>query len=62
MFVKVKQLPKGEFLKRKKEHSKVYSRGDYDRSYKKYRINDCDDISRDLLVDGDKLVWIGFDY
>tara|TARA_Y100000114_G_C11678900_1_gene287614 strand:- start:169 stop:360 length:192 start_codon:yes stop_codon:yes gene_type:complete len=61
-YEKLKNVPRGEFLKRKPEHKKVYTRGEYDRSFKKYRIDDWDDISRDMLVDGDTLVWVGFTF
>ena len=61
-YEKLKNVPRGEFLKRKPEHNKVSTRGEYDRSFKKYRIDDWEDISRDMLVDGEKLVWVGFTY
>lgn len=61
-YEKLKNVPRGEFLKRKPEQNKVYIRGEYDRSFKKYRIDDFENISRDMLVDGEKLVWVGFDY
>ena len=54
-YEKLKNVPRGEFLK-------VYTRGEYDRSFKKYRIDDWDDISRDMLVHGDTLVWVGFTF
>ena len=60
--VALKNVPAGEFLKRKPDSKKVYTRGEYDRSFKKYRINDFDDISRDMLVSGDMPVYIGFTF
>jgi hypothetical protein len=61
-FIALKDLPKGEFLKRDKSHSKVYTRGDYDRSSKRFYIHDCEDISRSMLIKGNKPVFINFEY
>jgi len=41
---------------------KVYIMGSYDRSLKKYRIDDSDDISKDRLVKGTQLLEVGFNY
>ena len=60
--VELRKVPAGEFLKRKPDSQKVYTRGEYDRSFKKYRINDWDDISRDMLISGDMPVYIGFTF
>jgi len=60
--VALRKVPAGEFLKRKPDSQKVYTRGEYDRSFKKYRINDFDDISRDMLILGNTPVYIGFDF
>ena len=60
--VRLKDGPFGEPLKRKEHAKKVYLRGEYDRQYCAYRIDDVDDCSRDMLVPGHTLVWIGFDY
>ena len=60
--VALKNVPAGEFLKRKPDSKKVYTRGEYDQSFKQYRINDWDDISRDMLVSGNTPVYIGFTF
>jgi hypothetical protein len=60
--VALRKVPAGEFLKRKPDSQKVYTRGEYDRSYKKYRINDWGDISRDMLISGDMQVYVGFTF
>lgn len=60
--IKLRDVKKGEFLKRKPDANKVYARGDYDQSFKKYRIDDWDDISRDMLVKGDTIVYIDFEF
>lgn len=59
---KIKDLPKGEYIKRTATATKIYKRGAYDRTYKKYRIDDTDDISKDLLIKGDTVVFYGFTY
>lgn len=58
----LKNLPAGEFFKRKPDAIKVYRRGEYCRSRRKYQADDCDDICRELLLKGDTVVYIGFDY
>ena len=55
-------VKKGDFIKRKAKHNKVYTKGDYDRSSKKYWLNDCDDISRAILVKPSALVYCNFEY
>ena len=60
--VALKNVPAGEFLKRKPDSKKVYTRGEYGRSYKRYRINDWDDTSCDKLILGNTPVYIGFDF
>ena len=58
----IKDLPRGEFFKRKPDAIKVYRRGEYERSSRKYQADDCDDICRELLLKGSTVVYIGFDY
>jgi len=59
---KLKNVKRGEFLKRKIDANKVYVRGEYDRHYKKFRCDDWDDISRDMLIDGEKIVFVDFTF
>jgi hypothetical protein len=59
---KLSDLKKGEFFKRKADARKVYRKGDYDRSERKYEAMDEDDISRSIYLKGDALVYVGFDY
>mgnify|MGYP003655996161 FL=1 len=58
----LKLVPAGEFVKRKPDAKKTYVRGDYDRRYKKYRLDDWDDISRDIMLPGNTPVYVGFDF
>jgi hypothetical protein len=61
-YAPIKAVKLGEFVKRKAEHSKVYRKGEYDRSLKGYWLLDCDDISRAILIKSDKPVYINFIY
>ena len=58
----LREVPRGAFLRRKADAKKTYIRGEYDRFYKRFRCDDCDDISRDMLLKGNALVWVGFTY
>jgi hypothetical protein len=61
-FRKLSDLKKGEYIKRKADSRKVYRKGDYVRSEKKFSCMDTDDISREILLKGDTMVYVGFDY
>jgi hypothetical protein len=59
----LKDLPKGEFFKRKPDASKVYQRAEYNREAKKYNCTDMLDVwGNGLQLKGTTLVYIGFDY
>ncbi len=62
MYKPIIEVRKGDFVKRKEEHSKVYQKGEYDRSLKGFWLLDCDDISRAILVKSKKLVFTDFIY
>lgn len=59
---KLSDLKKGEYLKRKADARKVYRKGDYDRAERKFSCMDTDDISREIFLKGDTMVYVGFDY
>ena len=59
--VKIKDVKKGDFIKRKADAKKTYVRGDYIRADKTYECYDFDDISSFIYIKGDKLVFIDFD-
>lgn len=61
-FYTLKDLPKGEFFKLKPDAKRVYMRGDYDRSEKKYDCGAFDDIGYSRMFDGKKLVFAGFTF
>ena len=61
--ITIKQLPKGEFFKRKPDAIKVYQRAEFNREAKKYNCTDMLDIwGNGLTLKGDTVVYIGFDY
>ena len=58
----LKDVPRGEFVRRKLDAKKTYMRGDYDRSSRTYSLDDWDDISRAIYLKGSALVWVGFEF
>lgn len=62
MYKPIIEVSKGDFVKRKEGHNKVYQKGDYDRSLKGFWLLDCEDISRAILVKSNKLVFCDFEY
>ena len=60
--IMLKDVPRGEFVKRKPEAKTVFTRGDYDHSDKRYALNDWLDISRAVYLKGTTIVYIDFDY
>ena len=62
MYKPLIEVKKGEFIKRKDSHSKVYQKGDYDRSAKAFWLHDWSDISHSILVKPNKLVFCNFEF
>jgi hypothetical protein len=60
--VKLKDCKPGEFIKRKPDAKGVYVKTDYDRSSKKYGLQDTEDMNRWVYLKGETLVYIGFEY
>jgi hypothetical protein len=58
----IRDLPKGEYIRRKHDAATTYIRGEYDRSSKRYELRDCDDMNRSIWLKGDTLVTVGFTY
>lgn len=60
----LKDLKKGEWFTLKEieypDINQVWIKGDFDRSEKKYCCTRWDDINRDKLVAGDKIVYVDF--
>jgi hypothetical protein len=60
--VKLKDVKRGEFVRRKPDALTTYTRGEYDRSSKTYSLEDWDDINREVFLKGTTLVYIGFEF
>lgn len=58
----LRNLPKGEFIKRSQHAVKVYRKEKYDRVEKAFEVDDMDDISRSMYVKGKTRVYAGFTY
>ena len=60
--MQLRNVPQGEFVRRKLDSKITYTRAEYDRSLKKYCLDDWNDISRQIMLNGTTLVWVGFEY
>ena len=58
----IKELKKGEFFKRKEDSKRVYIRGDYIRSERRYECQAFDDINQFITLKPDTKVFIGFTF
>lgn len=58
----VETIKRGEFVRRKSDAVKTYTRGDYCKSTKRYSLNDCDDANREVWVKRGTLLFVGFSY
>ena len=58
----LRDVKRGEFFMRTPDAKKVFTKGEYDREVKKYRCDDQDDISRDILLNGSATVFVNFTY
>ena len=61
-YKKIKDLKQGDFFKMKPDAIEVFRRGCYDHEFKGFRCDYTSDISRDRILKGDRLVFIGMDY
>ena len=60
--IMLKDVTRGEFVKRKPEAKTVFTRGEYNRSAKRYTLEDEWDICRAVYLKGETIVYIDFDY
>ena len=60
--IKIRDLKQGEFFIRKPDAKKVYVRDGYCGTSKKFIGGDWSDISREVLLKGDTIVFTGFDF
>tara|TARA_R110000796_G_C14415066_1_gene419234 strand:+ start:509 stop:772 length:264 start_codon:yes stop_codon:yes gene_type:complete len=61
-YIAIKELPHGAFFKRKEGAKKVFQRGDYYRSDKKYEGNNWEDMGDSVYLNPAKLVFINFEF
>ena len=62
MLKPLKDLPRGEFVKLNEKAKKVWMKGSYLPTSKKYELMDPEDINGFKYVSGDKPVVYGFTY
>lgn len=60
--VAIKDVKQGEFIRRKEDSKKTYTRGEYCRDLKRFECNDESDISRAIYLKGSTMVWVDFTY
>ncbi|MBO7209704.1 MAG: hypothetical protein J6V44_01665 [Methanobrevibacter sp.] len=58
----LKDLKKGEFLKRKADAKEVYIKGDYDRATKSFCCVAYSDINKWVFIKANKKVFVGFTF
>jgi len=60
--IQVKNVSQGEFVRRKLDSKVTFTRGEYNRSFKRYCLDDWEDISRQIMLKRSTLVWVGFEF
>ena len=62
--VQIKDVKKGEFIRRKADAKTTFVRGDYVRyeGWNRYSLTDFYDINREIFLKGTTKVWVGFDF
>ncbi len=58
----VQTIKPGEYVKRTADAKKVYKRGAYDASTKRYSLTDCEDMNREIFVKRGTVLFVGFTY
>lgn len=58
----IKEVKKGEFIKRKPDATRVYIKGDYDRASKSFSCIAYDDINQEIFIKANKKVFVGFTF
>ena len=59
---KLKDIPSGEYFKRKPDAKQIYKKGNYDKSSRDYECMKVQDISSGMYLKGSTLVYVGFTY
>lgn len=58
----IRDLKKGEFLKRSETAKEVYIKGDYDRETKTFCCSAYSDINKFVFIKANKKVFVGFTF
>lgn len=58
----LKDVKAGEFVTRKPNTNKVYTKAYYDRATKTYALDDYNDHCRQVFLKGSTVVYVGFTY
>lgn len=58
----LRNVTKGDYVKRKVDAKSIYIKGDYDKTTKSFCLVDVEDINRCIYVKADKPVVVGFTY
>jgi len=61
-FEVVEKIKKGEFVRRKENAKKTYTRGEYNKSLKRFALEDWDDTSREVYVKKGTALFVGFTF
>tara|TARA_R100000234_G_scaffold94264_1_gene62484 strand:- start:812 stop:1003 length:192 start_codon:yes stop_codon:yes gene_type:complete len=60
--IKIEDVKKGDFIRRKPDAKTTFTKGDYCRFEKKYELGDWDDISRSVYLKKGTIVYIDFTF
>lgn len=60
--MQLKDVKQGEYIRLQPDSNKTYIRKEYDRSTKRYAVQDFDDISRYRYLKGSTEVHVGFTF
>jgi|TARA_R100000655_G_scaffold66217_1_gene104690 hypothetical protein len=60
--VKIENVKKGEFVRRKLDAKTTFTKQGYCRFEKKYQLDDYEDINRCIYLTKGTDVYVGFDY
>jgi len=58
----LRNVPPGEYLLRAPLAAEVYQRGDYDRAARRFACHSFDDSNKEIFLDPDSIVYVGFSF
>ncbi len=58
----LRNVTKGDYVKRKADAKSIYIKGDYDKTTKSFELIDVEDINRVVYIKATKPVYVGFTY